>query len=141
MWLLDFFLVKYTIPEYQPKCFGESTDHFNFHFVSCLPLLGKVLETLVISEFVKYLCSQGLLSDNQYGFRFTWSNINLSKGSTSLDVVAIFNTRMNGEACAFVLNISKVFDSVSYALFHKIIIAILDNFWTDLEKNIALHIF
>lgn len=137
MWLLHFLLVKYTFLQYQTKWSGKSADHFKFQFVSCLPLLGKVLVTLIISELVKYLCSQSLLSDNQYGFRFTWSNIDLSKGNTSLDALAIFNIRMNAEARAFVLNISKVFHRVSYALFHKIIIAILDNFWTDLEKNIA----
>ena len=48
---------------------GSSKDKTNYRPVSCLSVLSKVLEKIVCSQVTKFLEDNGLLPQNQHGFR------------------------------------------------------------------------
>lgn len=68
IWLLKFCL----IPVF--KNLDELSDSSIYRPIIFLPTPGKFLEALINSGLIKYLTSQGLLPDNQYGFRFSRSS-------------------------------------------------------------------
>ena len=47
----------------------ESTELTNFHPISVLPVLSKILERVVCEQLISYLLKHNLLYEQQSGFR------------------------------------------------------------------------
>ena len=48
---------------------GAKTDPCNSRPISLLPVISKVLESIIASDIKPFLFSNGLISDHQFGFR------------------------------------------------------------------------
>ena len=49
------------------KC--VKTDPCNYRPISLLPIISKVMESIIASDIKSFLFSNGLISDHQFGFR------------------------------------------------------------------------
>ena len=100
------------------KYVGERSTSKQYHPISLLSVVSQVFEKLVHNRFVDQLEKSGLLSDFQYGFRSSWSTIDLL--SVVSDSIAwIFNR--SRVAWAIAIDISKAFERVWDAgLLHKL---------------------
>ena len=48
---------------------GTKTDPCNYRPISFLPIISKVMESIIASDIKSFLFSNGLISDHQFGFR------------------------------------------------------------------------
>ena len=71
----DFWKVSSVVPVFRNV--GESSTANNYHPVSLLSVVTKVVEKLVINRIVNHLEKCGLFSDFQYGFRSSRSTADL----------------------------------------------------------------
>ena len=88
-----------------------STELTNFHPISVLPVLSKVLERVVYSQLISYLLHNNLFSDCQSGFHPNYSTQDVLLHITDSWRRAIDDGKFT--AVAF-LDISKAFDSVNH---------------------------
>jgi len=54
---------------YCPVQEGAKTDPCNDRPISLLPIISKAMESIIASDIKSFLFSNGLISDNQFGFR------------------------------------------------------------------------
>ena len=89
---------------------GDKTEVGNYRPISVLPIVSKIIERAVHNQLYSYLTSNGLLCDNQSGFR-----ANHSTTTTLLDVEDYILNNMNeGRATgAIFLDLSKAFDCMN----------------------------
>ena len=91
---------------------GPKSDIGNYRPISILPVLSKVLESLVHQKLISYLEENRLLYDHQFGFR--------AKRSTELAVTLLVD-KIRKEADkgnitgAIYIDLSKAFDTVSHS--------------------------
>ena len=91
---------------------GPKSDIGNYRPISILPVLSKVLESLVHQKLISYLEENRLLYDHQFGFR--------SKRSTELAVTLLVD-KIRKEADkgnitgAIYIDLSKAFDTMSHS--------------------------
>ena len=102
------------VPVYKKK---ERSKVDNYRPVSLLPVASKVMETIVNQQIVNFLESQGVFSENQFGFRGL-------RGTE--DLLAALNNEwirtLAGGGCVRVLaaDIAGAFDKVSHrGVLHK----------------------
>ena len=95
---------------------GDVDDPNNYRPISILPLLGKCIEYFVNQQLSDYVEQNGLLTDNQYGFRKDHSTTFLM-----LELFdKIFMAKESGKKPAIVfLDIKKAFDSVNHDVLLK----------------------
>ena len=48
---------------------GAKTDLCNYRLISLLPIISKIMESIIASDIKSFLFSKGLISDHQFGFR------------------------------------------------------------------------
>ena len=94
------------------KNVGERSTAKNYHPVSLLSVVSKVLEKLVNNRIVDHLEKCGIFSDFQYGFRSSRSTADLLK-VVSDRIARAFNR--SGATRAVALDISKAFDRIWHA--------------------------
>ena len=112
----DCWKVSLVIPVF--KNVGERSTAKNYHPVSLLSEVSKVLEKLVNNRIVDHLEKCGLFSDFRYGFRFSGSTADLLT-VVSYRIARAFSR--SGATRAVALDISKAFDRVWHAgLLHKL---------------------
>lgn len=89
---------------------GDKARADNYRPISILPTLSKILERLMNNYLIKFLETNKLLSNNQYGFRH-----GRSTGDAVQDLVeAIIFSLDNKKKClAIFLDLKKAFDTVS----------------------------
>ena len=104
----DFWNVSLVFPLFNN--FGERSTAKNYHPVSLLIVVSKVLEKLVNNRIVDHLEKCGFFSDFQYGFTSSWSTIDFQT-VLSDRIVRAFNRF--GASRAVALDISKAFDSLT----------------------------
>ena len=101
-----------------PKKASDLSQSSSYRPISLLPIAGKIFEALINEALVKFLESQHLLSDLQYGFRHSRSTGDL------LSYVTEHLSRVldrQGESRSVALDISKAFDKVWHqGLLHKL---------------------
>ena len=56
---------------------GAKTDRCNYRTISLLPIISKVLESIIASDIKSFLFSNGLISDHQFGFRPRHSTLDM----------------------------------------------------------------
>ena len=107
---LDCWKISSVVPVF--KNVGERSTAKNYHPVSLLSVVSKVLEKLVNNRIVDHLEKCGLFSDFQYGFRSSRSTADLLK-VVSDRIARAFNR--SGATRAVALDISKAFDRIWHA--------------------------
>ena len=91
-----------------------STDNIeNYHPISALPVLSKVLEQIVHSQLNDYLKANNLLWKYQFGFREKRST-ELAEALFTDDVRRLVDNKMLLVGCIYI-DFSKAFDTVSHA--------------------------
>ena len=95
---------------------GDTSSVENYRPISVLPILSKLLEKAVRIQLTKFLESNNLLNDFQYGYR--------EKRSTDLATASfIDDIRKNGDngklTGAIFLDLSKAFDTINHDLIIK----------------------
>ena len=112
----DCWKVSSVVPVF--KNVGERSTAKNYHSVSLLSVVSKVVEKLVNNKIVDQLEKSGLFSDFQYGFTSSRSTADLLT-VVSDRIARTFNR--SGATRAVALDISKAFDRVWHAgLLHKL---------------------
>lgn len=99
---------------------GSVTDFGNFRPISLIPVLSKIIESVLKKQIIKYLDENNLIYEHQYGFRMNKSTndaiihlINeINKGMENLNYVGLT-----------LCDLQKAFDCVS----HKILLDKLKN--------------
>ena len=106
-----YFPVKWKEARVQPAFKkGDHSYVTNYHPISLLPIVAKVLESLVNRHLMQNLEGNQLLSDTQYGFRSKRSTADLLSLATE---VWLRSLDEYGESRVVSLDISKAFDSVA----------------------------
>ena len=96
----------------------ERSTAENYHLVSFLSAVNKVLEKLVNNRFVDHLDKCGLFSDVQYSFRTSRLTADLLIVVSDRIARAFYTSRATR---AVALDISKTFDRISHtSLHHKL---------------------
>ena len=67
---------------------SKKTEALNYRPVSLTSVLGKICETIIKREWVKFLEERGIVKDNQFGFR---------KGRSCVSNLLSFYTRVIDE--------------------------------------------
>ena len=126
------------------KNVGERSTARNYHPVSLLSVVSKIFEKLVNDRIVDHLEKCGLFSDFQYGFRSSWSTVDLL--TVVCDRIArAFN--MSGVTQTVALDICKAFDRVWHAgLLHKFnsfrisgqIFGLISSFLSNRQRGVVL---
>ena len=101
----DCWKVSSVVPVF--KNVGERSTAKNYHSVSLLSVVSKVVEKLVNNKIVDQLEKSGLFSDFQYGFTSSRSTADLLT-VVSDRLARVFNR--SGATRAVALDISKDFD-------------------------------
>jgi hypothetical protein len=97
---------------------GDHSCVTNYRPISLLPILAKVLESLVNRQLIQHLEKNQLLSDTQYGFRSKRSTADLLSLATEVWLKSLDEY---GESRVVSLDISKAFDRVWHkGLLHKL---------------------
>ena len=92
-----------------PKKGCDSSLPSSYRPISLLPIAGKIFEAIINQSLVKFLETNKLLSDLQYGFRHSRSTADLLSYVTE-HVSRILDRQ--GETRSVALDISKAFDKV-----------------------------
>ena len=90
---------------------GSVTEPSNYRPVSILPVVSKLVESVVCIQLLQYLLSHSILTDVQHGFR-----PGRLTESAMLDAVSYFMDCLDGGhiACLTTADTSKAFDSVCH---------------------------
>jgi len=86
---------------------GNKSDPSNYRPIAICSILAKVMETIINQKLSKYLETNSIISDRQYGFRPNRSTGDLL---TYLTQKLNYMLQRNGEGCVVALDISKAFD-------------------------------
>ena len=101
---------------------GKETDKVvNYHPISPLMTISKVLEKIVYARVYSFLETNGILYESQYGFRNKWS---CEQAITEL-LGHILQAKEIGHSSATIfLDLSEAFDTLS----HKVVLKNLDHY-------------
>ena len=89
--------------------------------ISTLPIFGKIFEKVIYSRIYRYLTSEGILTDSQFGFRKGYSTVHAIHHSVNL-----INEQMKNRkhVMGIFIDLSKAFDTLD----HRLLIKKLDNY-------------
>ena len=94
------------IPVYKS---GGKSDPNNYSPISLLPIISKIMESIVNDQLRKHLFGLSLITSNQYGFRPGHSTLDLLTSTTQIWANALDKGQ---EPKVVALDISRAFDSV-----------------------------
>ena len=99
---------------------GNRENIENYRPISTLPIFGKIFEKIIYSRLYRFLSSEGVLDDSQFGFRPGHSTVHAIKHS-----VNIINDshKANKHVVGIFIDLSKAFDTLD----HKILMDKLYN--------------
>lgn len=103
------------VPIYKTK---DKMQLTNYRPISLLPSISKILEKVVHKRVSKFLETNNILFDNQFGFRQNRSTIDAITKFTT-DISKSLNEKQS--TLAIFLDLSKAFDTIDHAiLLHKL---------------------
>ena len=101
------------IPLFKP---GSKTDVDNYRSISSLPVLSKVLEKIMYNRLIKFLDKNGILYENQFGFRSK-----LSTRDALIEITENLRSGTDEEFTSIRLDLRKAFDTINhYRLLEKL---------------------
>jgi retron-type reverse transcriptase len=92
---------------------GNKNDFNNYRPISILPIVSKVIESIVFDHIHHYLLENKLLSDKQFGFRKKHSTIDALLGIQKSVLTAVEKKK---KVCIISIDLYKAFDSVNHFL-------------------------
>ena len=87
---------------------GVKTDPCNYRPISLLPIISKVMESIIATDIKSFLFSNGLIYDHQFGFRPGHSTLDLLN-RLSQQWMEVLNARHKIGAVS--LDVSRAFDT------------------------------
>ena len=108
---------------------GAKTDFCNYRPISLLPIISKVMESIIASDIKSFLFSNGLISNHQFRFRPGQSTLNMLL-LLSQQWMEVLNARH--EIRAISLDILRAFDMVWHP-------ALLTNSLPMVSKAVSTH--
>ena len=110
----DLWKIASVVPVFKKK---SKSNVRNYRPISLLPILSKVMETLVNRAVTNFLERNSILSSNQYGFR---------RGMSTQDILTLLSHRWHttsargGSTRVLAVDVAGAFDKVSHpGLLHK----------------------
>ena len=95
---------------------GDKYNVTNYHPISILPTMSKILERAVFEQFYSYLSSNNLLSTKQFGFKPRLSTtVALAEFCDNI-LTGMENGKVTGAAF---LDMAKAFDTVDHPILHS----------------------
>ena len=90
---------------------SEDKNVKNYHPISLLPALSKILEKLMLNRLIVFLNKHNVLKKHQHGFRQNFSTI-----TALADVLDYITSKLDNKlfVLALLIDISKAFDSLNY---------------------------
>ena len=89
-----------------PELFG------NYRPVSTLPIFGKIFEKVIYRRIYSFATSQGILNENQFGFRKSHSTSHAINKSVSIINEAL---QQRKHMIAIFVDLSKAFDTLDHS--------------------------
>uniref|UniRef100_A0A023EYV3 Putative rna-directed dna polymerase from transposon x-element reverse transcriptase n=1 Tax=Triatoma infestans TaxID=30076 RepID=A0A023EYV3_TRIIF len=107
---------------------GGPNDASNYRPIGMVPILSKILETVVAKQLSEYLEQKGLISEEQYGYREGYNTVD-AVSSIVEEIIYAFEKK---EKCvATFCDLSKAFDMVS----HDILLEKLERYGIQGKSN------
>ena len=119
----------------------------NYRPISLLPIFGKVLEKLIFDRLYHYLSQNGLLNENQSGFRPEDSTVNHLLSIVN-SIFTAFDSNPTLDVRSVYLDISKAFDRVGHqGLIYKLhqfgvsgkLLLLMQSFLSDRKQRTVLN--
>ena len=89
---------------------GDTTLPINYRPISLLPIIAKLLDTIINNQLMTYLLKNNLISPTQYAFR-PHSNTNIALQTI---INNIHKQKSNQPTLAIYIDLSKAYDTVSH---------------------------
>ena len=95
---------------------GSKTDVDKYRSISLLPVLSKVLETIMYNRLIKFLDKNDILYERQFGFRSKHSTVD-----ALIEITENIRSRTDEEFTGIMVDIRKAFDTINhYRLLEKL---------------------
>ena len=126
---------------------GSRQDKQNYRPISLLPVLGNIFEKIIFEKLYCHLCTNGLITPHQSGFRPGDSAINQLLSITH-KIYSAFEELQFEETRAVFLDLSKAFDRVWHeGLIYKLkcsgvsgdLLLLIQNFLSDRQQRVVLN--
>ena len=126
---------------------GSRQNKINYRPISLLPIFGKIFEKVLFDEIYQHLCENGLLVQQQSGFRPGDSTINQLLSITQ-NIYKAFEACPTLETRAVFLDLSKAFDRVWHkGLLYKLkcngvngnLFTLIESYLTDRKQRVVLN--
>lgn len=102
--------ISVTVPIYKK---GDKSCADNYRPISLVPVISKVVESIMQQQLVSHVESNNLFSESQFGFR---SGKSTSKAVENLAYHVLQCFEMNDDILATLLDLSKGFDIVNHSI-------------------------
>ena len=95
---------------------GEKEELNNYRPITVLPTIARIFEKLIYEQLYSYLVDNGLLGNQQWGFRSLHSTVLALNKSTDSWLMSIDEGKLNS---VVFLDIKKAFDTVNHDILIK----------------------
>ena len=102
---------------------GDFSEPGNYRPISLLPIVSKVLESLIDEQLRNFLDNRGIIDDVQHGFRRGHS---YETALMSLSQKLLFEREQKNFSCVTAIDFSRAFDPVGYTVLTQLMDSLCD---------------